>query len=106
MNAIELESERVDPGGFFLTEENGYEDKRNEYERVVEERKAAAADYQSAPQPEIRQTADVYLDPDTNPMPQQQVVPKANITRKAHNAEIEQDTSTFLTGMGDQPINE
>jgi hypothetical protein len=45
MNAIELESERVDPGGFFLTEENGYEDKRNEYERVVEERKAAAADY-------------------------------------------------------------
>jgi hypothetical protein len=44
-NAIELESEMVDPGGFFLTEEGGYEDKRNEYERVVEERKAAAADY-------------------------------------------------------------
>jgi len=48
-NAIELESQRVDPGGFFLTEEGGYESKRNEYERVVEERKAAAADYQSAP---------------------------------------------------------
>lgn len=68
-NAIELESERVDPGGFFLTEEGGYESKKNEYERIVEERRAAAADYQSAPQPEIRQTADVYLDPDTNPMP-------------------------------------